>query len=96
VAHRESAHLWISTTIIADRYAPARRAKWSPLFGDPPHSHQRIGAELNAECVIAGLKGLKNNPVALYFTEKAATVVSYAAAGDSYMKKNSEVQIDRN
>jgi hypothetical protein len=66
--------------IIADRYDQLGEAKVEPLFGDP-HTHtSRIGAELNAECVIAGLKGLKNNPVALYFTEKAATVVSYAAA----------------
>jgi hypothetical protein len=28
--------------------------------------------------VIAGLKGLKNNPLAAYFSEKAASVVPYA------------------
>jgi lysophospholipase L1-like esterase len=80
VAASEKAPFVDLNNIIADRYDQLGEAKVEPLFGDP-HTHtSRIGAELNAECVIAGLKGLTNNPVALYFTEKAATVVSYAAA----------------
>ena len=66
--------------IIADRYDQLGPEKVEPLFGDP-HTHtSRVGAELNAECVIAGLKGLKNNPLAPYFTEKAAAVAFYPAA----------------
>ena len=64
--------------IIADRYDQLGEAKVEPLFGDP-HTHtSRVGAELNAECVIAALKGLKSNPLAPYFTEKAASVASWA------------------
>jgi lysophospholipase L1-like esterase len=65
--------------IIAERYDQLGPEKVEPLFGDP-HTHtSRVGAELNAECVVAGLKGLENNPLAPYFTEKAAVVVPYAA-----------------
>jgi hypothetical protein len=36
------------------------------MFADP-HTHtSRAGAELNAECVVAGLKGLKENPLGRY------------------------------
>jgi len=52
--------------IIARRYDELGPEKVEPLFGDP-HTHtSRAGAELNADCVIAGLKALKVNPVAGY------------------------------
>ena len=50
-----------------------------PLFADP-HTHtSRAGAELNADCVIAGLKGLKDDPLARFFSEKAKDVAPYSA-----------------
>jgi len=52
--------------IIARRYEELGPEKVEPLFGDP-HTHtSRGGAELNAECVIAGLKELPADPVAEY------------------------------
>ena len=39
---------------------------FGPLFGDE-HTHtSRAGAELNAELVVMGLKGLAKNPVGEY------------------------------
>ena len=50
----------------ARRYEELGAEKVEPLFGDE-HTHtSRAGAELNAECVMAGLRGLKTNPAADY------------------------------
>jgi hypothetical protein len=47
-----------------------------PLFADP-HTHtSRAGAEMNAECVIAGLKALREDPVAKYLSAKGDTVAA--------------------
>jgi lysophospholipase L1-like esterase len=60
--------------IIAQRYDALGPEKVEPLFADP-HTHtSRAGAELNAECVIVGLKGLKKNPLAKYFSKKGKEV----------------------
>jgi lysophospholipase L1-like esterase len=54
--------------IIAARYDDMGPQKVDPLFGDE-HTHTtRAGAELNAECVIAGLKNLPGNPLGPYFS----------------------------
>ena len=63
--------------IVARRYDALGEAAVEPLFGDP-HTHtSRAGAELNAECVVSGLKALKNNPVAADFSAKGTAVKSY-------------------
>lgn len=60
--------------IVARRYDQLGPEKVEPLFADP-HTHtSRAGAELNAECVIAGLKGLAANPLSSFFSEKAKAV----------------------
>ena len=52
--------------IIARRYDALGPDKVEPLFADP-HTHtSRAGAELNADCVVEGLKGLAKNPLAAY------------------------------
>ena len=52
--------------IIASRYDELGREKVEPLFGDE-HTHTSgPGAELNAQCVIDGLKRLAENPLAPY------------------------------
>lgn len=62
--------------IIAARYDEMGPDKVNPLFGDE-HTHTtRAGAELNAECVIAGLKALKSDPLAPYFAEQVKKVVA--------------------
>ena len=50
--------------LIAQRYDELGREKVEPLFADE-HTHtSAAGAELNAQCVVAGLKALKENPLA--------------------------------
>lgn len=57
--------------IISHKYEELGPDKVEPLFsGD--HTHTSLaGAELNAMSVIAGLKALKRNPLARYFSERA-------------------------
>jgi lysophospholipase L1-like esterase len=66
VAAAERVALVDLNEIIARRYEELGPEKVEPLFGDE-HTHtSRAGAELNADSVIAGLKGLERNPVAEY------------------------------
>jgi lysophospholipase L1-like esterase len=56
--------------MVAQRYDALGPEKVEPLFGDE-HTHtSAAGAELNAQCVIAGLKTLTNNPLARYLREE--------------------------
>jgi rhamnogalacturonan acetylesterase len=65
--------------IIARRYDALGEAAVEPLFGDP-HTHTSLaGAQLNAECVVSGLKALPNDPVAGFFSEKGIAVKPYKA-----------------
>jgi len=60
--------------IIARRYDALGEAQVEPLFADP-HTHtSRAGAELNAECVVAGLKTLDGNPLGRYLSAKGQVV----------------------
>src|SRR5262245_30901973 len=60
--------------IIARQYEALGPAKVDLLFADE-HTHTtRSGAEINAESVIAGLKALKPDPLASFYSAKAATV----------------------
>jgi rhamnogalacturonan acetylesterase len=60
--------------IIARRYDALGEEKVELLFADP-HTHtSREGAELNARCVVAGLKALLHDPVAPYFSDKGKGV----------------------
>jgi lysophospholipase L1-like esterase len=80
VAESERAIFVDLNEIIARRYDALGPEKVDSLFGDP-HTHtNRAGAELNAECVISGLKGLGSNPLAPYFSSKAATVEPFRLA----------------
>jgi lysophospholipase L1-like esterase len=57
--------------IIARRYEEMGPDKVEPLFADE-HTHTtRRGAQLGAACVVAGLKGLKGNPLKSYFSRAA-------------------------
>jgi len=60
--------------IIASRYDALGVDQVEPLFADP-HTHTSLaGAKLNAECVVAGLKALKGNPLERYLSEKGKSV----------------------
>jgi lysophospholipase L1-like esterase len=63
--------------IIARKYDALGEAAVEPLFGDP-HTHtSRAGAELNADCVVAGLKALPHDPVADFFSVKGKNIAPY-------------------
>jgi rhamnogalacturonan acetylesterase len=65
--------------IIARRYDELGPEKVEPLFGDE-HTHtSRAGAELNAACVIAGLKGLRDCPLTIFFSAQPGEISPYAA-----------------
>ncbi len=60
--------------IIARHYDSLGEAQVEPLFADP-HTHtSRIGAILNAECVVAGLKALAGNPLGPYLSDKGNAI----------------------
>jgi lysophospholipase L1-like esterase len=75
VAKSENAPFLDINEIIARDYEALGWEKVQPLFiaGAGPHT-SLAGAETNAMCVIAALKGLKSNPVARYFSKKAEGV----------------------
>ena len=71
-------------TIISSRYEELGPEKVEALFhGDNTHT-SLAGAELNAESVIAGLKALKSNPLARYFSDRAKSVSKWKS--DSKIK----------
>jgi lysophospholipase L1-like esterase len=60
--------------IIADRYDAVGPEEVEALFADA-HTHTSwAGAELNAACVVAGLKGLPSNPLASFFSARAGSI----------------------
>ena len=66
VAQAEGAAFVDLNEIIARRYEEMGPEKVEAMFADP-HTHtSRAGAELNAESVVAGLKGLAEDPLAAY------------------------------
>ena len=74
VAQKEHVPFVDLNEIIAARYDRMGPGKVNPLFGDE-HTHTtRAGAELNAECVVAGLKALKPDPLAPYFSARAEAI----------------------
>jgi lysophospholipase L1-like esterase len=74
VAKAEKAGFIDLNEIIALQYEAMGVEKVEPLFADE-HTHTTLdGAELNAASVISGLKAFKPDPLAPYYSAKAATV----------------------
>ena len=68
VAKSENAPFIDLNEIVARRYDELGPERVNPLFGDE-HTHTSLeGAKLNAACVIAGLRALKQNPLAPYLS----------------------------
>ena len=67
--------------IIARKYESLGQEKVTPLYVPSPKENLHTGwdgAVINAECVIAGLKGLKEDPLAPYFSARASGVKAIA------------------
>ncbi|HXC97540.1 MAG TPA: rhamnogalacturonan acetylesterase [Edaphobacter sp.] len=78
VATKEKVDFVDLNEIIARRYDAMGEEAVDPLFGDP-HTHTTLaGAQLNAECVVAGLKALPRDPLAKYFSAKGKAISAYA------------------
>jgi hypothetical protein len=66
VAAQQGVGLVDLNEIVARKYDALGAEKVEPLFDDA-HTHtSRAGAELNADCVVEGLKALEKNPLAAY------------------------------
>ncbi len=64
--------------ITARKYDALGEAAVEPLFGDP-HTHTTAaGAVMNAESVVAGLKALSDDPVAVDFSAKGQKVPGFS------------------
>ena len=80
VARSEGVPFVDLTNIIADEYEKLGQEKVKELFG-PDHTHTSpAGAELNASLVVAGLKALRKNPLAPYFSAKGKAVAKAHAS----------------
>ncbi|CAN5493302.1 hypothetical protein BH10ACI2_BH10ACI2_25140 [soil metagenome] len=60
--------------VIAEEYDKMGEAKVDPMFGDP-HTHTSLaGAQMNAEIVVKGLKAMKKDPLANFYSEKGKQI----------------------
>ena len=74
-------------TIISSRYEELGPEKVEALFhGDNTHT-SLAGADLNATAVIAGLKALKSNPLARYFSDRARSVSKWNAHPENILPR---------
>ena len=65
--------------IIARRYDALGPDAVDKLFGDP-HTHTDLaGAQLNAECVVSGLRALPHHPLDPYLSPKGRAIQPYTA-----------------
>jgi lysophospholipase L1-like esterase len=77
VAEQEHVPFLDLNEIIAEKYEALGEAAVEPLFGDP-HTHTTAaGAILNAKAVVAGLKGLSNDPVAKDFSAAGEAIPAF-------------------
>jgi rhamnogalacturonan acetylesterase len=57
------------------------------FFADKGTHTTDAGAQLNAECVIAGLKSLANDPLKNFFSEKAKEIAPFVPASTAETSK---------
>jgi lysophospholipase L1-like esterase len=82
VAKKQGALFFDLTLVITDAYKKAGREKVESFFADKGTHTSDTGAQFNAACVIAGLKGLPGNPLEKFFSEKAKVVAPDVPAKD--------------
>jgi hypothetical protein len=74
VAAQEGALFVDLNEIIAEGYEKMGQPAVDPLFADG-HTHTTVaGAQFNARCVVAGLKGLPGNPLGSYLSDAGRNV----------------------
>lgn len=86
VAKAGGAHFFDLTLVITAAYKKLGAEKVNTLFSDARTHTNAVGAQINAGCVIAGLKSLPGNPLGAYFSEQGAAVDAFAAPGAAVQK----------
>lgn len=69
------------TMAVSDGYRRIGAEKADTLFADKGTHTTHEGAEFNAACVVAGLKGLPGNPLGPFFSDKAGNIQPYPPPG---------------
>jgi lysophospholipase L1-like esterase len=77
VAKAHNAPYFDLTMVITAAYKKVGAEKVDTFFADKGTHTTDAGAQMNAACVIAGLKSLTNNPLSPYFSGKAKDVEPY-------------------
>lgn len=63
--------------VISQTYECLGKSNVDTLFADERTHTTIAGAQVNAACVVAGLKGLKGNPLAQFFSEDAEAIEAF-------------------
>jgi len=79
VAKAGGAYYFDLTLIITAAYKKLGAEKVNTLFSDARTHTNAVGAQINAACVIAGLKSLPGDPLGAFLSEQAAVVNAFAA-----------------
>jgi lysophospholipase L1-like esterase len=78
VAQNNGALFLDLTMVITDAYKKAGAEKVAGFFADKGTHTSDAGAQFNAACVVAGLKSLKGNPLADYFSDQGKAIAPFA------------------
>jgi len=90
VAKKNGALFFDLTMVVTDAYRKVGKEKVETFFADPSTHTSDIGAQFNAECVIAGLKTLPGNPLGPFFSERGQAVAPYKPADETESSAKSE------
>jgi lysophospholipase L1-like esterase len=83
VASNNGALFFDLTMVVTKAYKEAGNDKVETYFADKGTHTTDIGAQLNAACVVAGLKSLPGNPFAPYFSAKGNAVKPYQSEAET-------------
>jgi lysophospholipase L1-like esterase len=79
VAAKNGARFLDLTMVITDAYKTAGREKVGTLFADQGTHTTSDGAQLNARCVVAGLKSIPGDPLEAFLSENGRAIKPYFA-----------------
>ena len=80
IARTHGAWFFDLTLVVTEDYKKAGAETVATYFADKGTHTTDSGAQLNAACVVAGLKSLPGNPLGAYFSAKAADIKPYMPA----------------
>jgi lysophospholipase L1-like esterase len=80
LAQKHGAQFFDLTLVVTSAYKKAGPETVATYFADKGTHTTDIGAQLNAACVVAGLKSLPGNPLGIYFSEKGLAIPPYVPA----------------